>query len=88
MVAIIGVNLWMDLIMNDYQQKIITEYARSISRAERLLKDSEHDMWMTEVSPLYDISLNLREAMHKISEEMHQAVYAAQQEQEHERPIK
>lgn len=70
--------------MNDYQQKIITEYARAISRAERLLKDSEHDMWMTEVSPLYDISLNLRKAMYKISEEMHQAVSSAQQEQQDE----
>jgi len=65
--------------MNDYQQKVITDYARALTKAERILKDNEHEMFHTEARHLYAITLDLRSALEKISEEMHQMVFKAQE---------
>lgn len=65
--------------MNEYQQNIVQEYCRAILKAERILKEADHDMWNTEMAPLHSISVNLREALWGIHEEMQQAVYTAQE---------
>jgi hypothetical protein len=57
--------------MNDYQQKVITDYARALNKAELILKDNEHDIFHTEAGHLYQITLDLRSALDKIGEEMH-----------------
>ena len=63
--------------MNDYQQKIITDYARALNKAERILKDNEHEVFHTEAGHLYQITLDLRSALDKVGEKMHQMVFKA-----------
>jgi hypothetical protein len=65
--------------MNDYQQKIIAGYARALNKAERILKDNEHEMFHTKAGHFYQITLDLRSALDKIGEEMHQMVLKAQE---------
>ena len=65
--------------MNDYQQKIIADYARALNEAERILKDNEHEMFHTKAQHLYAITLDLRSALEKISVEMHHMVFKAQE---------
>lgn len=68
--------------MNNYQQEVITEYTRALRKAERLLKEAEHDVWNTQASHLYDISCDLRSALYRIAEEMDQMVFDAQEKKE------
>jgi len=66
--------------LTKYQQKCITEYTRAMRKAERLLKDAEHDMWHTDhVQPLYALSEKAREMLYLLAEEMDQAVFSAQE---------
>ena len=64
--------------MNDYQQKVITDYTKALRKAECLLKEAECGVWNTKCSRLYDISSDLRSALYRISEEMDQMVFDAQ----------
>jgi hypothetical protein len=66
-------------VMNDYQQKVIINYARALNEAERILKDNEHEMFHTKAQYLYAITLDLRSALEKISVEMHHMVFKAQE---------
>ena len=65
-------------MMNEYQQKALTSYARALNQAERILKDNEHEVFHTEAGHLYNITLDLRSALAKIGEEMHRMVFKAQ----------
>ncbi len=68
--------------MTEYGKDCLREYLNALIRAERLIRDSEHDMWMVdEVNDLYDISRSLREALSKVAEGMSQKMYDKQQEQ-------
>jgi len=62
--------------MTDYGQQIVRDYCEAILKAERLLKNSEHDVWTTEVSGLYRVSQQLRDAMLLVHEEMYQKLVA------------
>lgn len=66
--------------MTEYGKDCLREYLNALIRAERLIRDSEHDMWMVdEVNDLYDISRSLREALSKVAEGMSQKMYEKQQ---------
>ena len=68
--------------MTEYGKECLLEYLNALIRAERLIRDSEHDMWMVdEVNDLYDISRSLREALSKVAEGLSQKMYDKQQEQ-------
>lgn len=68
--------------MTEYGKDCLREYLNALIRAERLIRDSEHDMWMVdEVNDLYDISRSLREALSKVAEGLSQKMYDKQQEQ-------
>jgi len=59
--------------MTEYGKECLREYLNALIRAERLIRDSEHDMWMVdEVNDLYDISRSLREALSKVAEGLSQ----------------
>ena len=67
--------------MTEYGKECLREYLNALIRAERLIRDSEHDMWMVdEVNDLYDISRSLREALSKVAEGMSQKMYDKQKE--------
>lgn len=66
--------------MTEYGKECLREYLNALIRAERLIRDSEHDMWMVdEVNDLYDISRSLREALSKVAEGLSQKMYDKQQ---------
>lgn len=65
--------------MNEYQQRLITDYARALNQAERILKDNEHEVFHTEAGHLYAITLELRSALDKIGQEMYHMVFKAQE---------
>lgn len=66
--------------MTEYGKECLREYLNALIRAERLIHDSEHDMWMVdEVNDLYDISRSLREALSKVAEGLSQKMYDKQQ---------
>jgi hypothetical protein len=66
--------------MTEYGKDCLREYLNALIRAERLIRDSEHDMWMVdEVNDLYDISRSLREALSKVAEGLSQKMYEKQQ---------
>lgn len=68
--------------MTEYGKECLREYLNALIRAERLIRDSEHDMWMVdEVNDLYDISRSLREALSKVAEGLSQKMYEKQQQQ-------
>ena len=65
--------------MTEYGKECLREYLNALIRAERLICDSEHDMWMIEeVNDLYNISMHLREALSKVTEGMSQKMYDKQ----------
>ena len=65
--------------MTEYGKDCLREYLNALIRAERLIRDSEHDMWMVdEVNDLYDISRSLREALSKVAEGLSQKMYEKQ----------
>lgn len=65
--------------MTEYGKECIREYLNALNRAERLMRDAEHDVWMVdEVNDLYDISRSLREALNKVSEGLSQKMYENQ----------
>ena len=65
--------------MTEYGKECLREYLNALIRAERLIRDSEHDMWMIEeVNDLYNISMHLREALSKVTEGMSQKMYDKQ----------
>lgn len=65
--------------MTEYGRHCLQDYINSLARAERLIKDAEHDVWMVdEVYDLYLISVSLREALYKVSEGMSQKMYDKQ----------
>lgn len=69
--------------MTEYGKECLREYLNALIRAERLIRDSEHDMWMVdEVNDLYDISRSLREALSKVAEGLSQKMYEKQQQRE------
>ena len=62
--------------MTEYGKECLREYLNALIRAERLIRDSEHDMWMVEeVNDLYNISMHLREALRQVTEGMSQKMY-------------
>lgn len=66
--------------MTEYGKECLREYLNALIRAERLMRDAEHDMWMVdEVNDLYDISRSLREALNKVAEGLSQKMYEKQQ---------
>lgn len=66
--------------MTEYGKECIREYLNALIRAERLMRDAEHDMWMVdEVNDLYDISRSLRETLNKVAEGLSQKMYEKQQ---------
>lgn len=66
--------------MTEYGKECLREYLNALIRAERLIRDSEHDMWMVdEVNDLYDINRSLREALSKVAEGLSQKMYEKQQ---------
>lgn len=68
--------------MTEYGKDCLREYLNALIRAERLIRDYEHDMWMVdEVNDLYDISRSLREALSKVAEGLSQKMYDKQHEQ-------
>ena len=65
--------------MTEYGKECLREYLNALVRAERLMRESEHDMWMVEeVNDLYNISMHLREALSKVTEGMSQKMYDKQ----------
>ena len=65
--------------MTEYGEECLREYINALIRAERLIRDSEHDMWMVdEVNDLYNISMHLREALRQVTEGMSQKMYDKQ----------
>ena len=53
----------------------LREYVRAINKAERLLSEAEHGVWMIDqVEDLYGISKSLRDALQKVSEGMYQVL--------------
>lgn len=69
--------------MTEYGKECLREYLNALIRAEMLIRDSEHDMWMVdEVNDLYDISRSLREALSKVAEGLSQKMYEKQQQRE------
>jgi hypothetical protein len=68
--------------MTNYNMQCLRDYINAITKAERALREAEHDVWMVEeVADLYGISRNLREALTKVQEGMSQALYTAQGEE-------
>lgn len=68
--------------MTEYGKECVREYVNALVRAERMMKDSEHDLWMVdEVNDLYNISRDLREALLKVIEGMSQKLYKQDQEE-------
>lgn len=68
--------------MTSYGKECLKDYINAITKAERLLKEAEHDVWMIEeVQDLYNISLCLREALNRAQEGMSQALYTAQEQE-------
>lgn len=66
--------------MTEYGKECLSDYINALVRAERLMRESEHDMWMVEeVNDLYDISRSLREALSKVAEGLSQKMYEKQQ---------
>lgn len=67
--------------MTEYGKECLSGYINALVRAERLMRESEHDMWMVEeVNDLYNISMHLREALRQVAEGMSQKMYDKQQE--------
>ena len=65
--------------MTEYGKECLREYLNALIRAERLIRNSEHDMWMVEeVNDLYNISMHLREALRQVTEGMSQKMYDKQ----------
>ena len=65
--------------MIEYGKECLQEYINALIRAERLIRDSEHDMWtVEEVNDLYNISIHLREALRQVTEGMSQKMYDKQ----------
>ena len=61
--------------MTDYGEDCLRDYIKALIRAERLLRDAEHDVHMVkETQDLYSVSCHLREALNKVQEGMYQAV--------------
>ena len=64
--------------MTEYGKECLREYLNALIRAERLIRDSEHDMWMVdEVNDLYDISRSLREALSKVAEAIYKRLISS-----------
>lgn len=62
--------------MTEYGKECLSDYINALVRAERLMRESEHDMWMIEeVNDLYNISMHLREALSQVTEGMSQKMY-------------
>lgn len=62
--------------MTEYWKECLSGYINALVRAERLMRESEHDMWMVEeVNNLYNISMHLREALIQVTEGMSQKMY-------------
>lgn len=67
--------------MNSYGRECLRDYINAITKAERVLREAEHDVWMVEeTQDLYGISACLRAAMNTVQEGMSQALYAAQEQ--------
>lgn len=68
--------------MTNYGQQCLRDYINAITKAERLLNEAEHDVWMVEeTQDLYNISRCLREALSKVQEGMSQALFAAREQE-------
>lgn len=66
--------------MTNYGKECLRDYINAITKAERLFKEAEHDLFMVEeTQDLYGVSCCLREAMLKIQEGMSQALFEAQE---------
>lgn len=66
--------------MTEYGKECLSDYINVLVRAEKLMREAEHDMWMVEeVNDLYDISRSLREALSKVAEGLSQKMYEKQQ---------
>lgn len=67
--------------MTEYGQEILRDYINALVRAERLLSDAEHDVWMVdEVSSLYNISRHLRDGLNSVIQGMSQELYKSQKD--------
>ena len=67
--------------MTNYGQQCLRDYINAITKANRLLKEAEHDVWMVEeTQDLYNISHCLREALNTVQEGMSQALFAEQEQ--------
>ena len=68
--------------MTNYGKDCLRDYINAITKAERVLQEAEHEVWMVEeTQDLYAISTCLREAMNKVQEGMSQALYTAQEQE-------
>lgn len=62
--------------MTEYGKECLSDYINALVRAEKLMREAEHDMWMVEeVNDLYNISMHLREALSQVTEGMSQKMY-------------
>ena len=68
--------------MTNYGKQCLRDYINAITKAERSLREAEHDMFMVEeVQDLYNISSSLRDALLKVQEGMSQALFEAQEQE-------
>lgn len=60
--------------MTNYMKECTKDYINALIKAEKLLKEAEHDVWQNDgtMVGLYNISCKLREALEGVSEEMYQ----------------
>jgi hypothetical protein len=66
--------------MTPYNLECLIEYQKALSKAERIMKAGEHDVWMTEgvTNALYNISLTAREQLNIINQELSQIILEEQ----------
>ncbi len=68
--------------MTEYGKERVRDYINALVKVERLMRDSEHDLWMVDdVNDLYNISRDLREALNKVTEGMSQKLYKQEQKE-------
>ncbi len=67
--------------MTKYGEQCLRDYINAITKAERVLKEAEHDVWMIEeIQDLYNISCCLRLALNTVQEGMSQALFESQEQ--------
>lgn len=68
--------------MTEYMMSVLRDYINALTKAERIIKDNEHDAWMLEGSDstLYEISLSSREQLMKVRDELSQSLLDAENE--------